>query len=364
MHFHPCGCATGIGSLPHLDPAIAVSLVKKYLPLIPHWPQLPQRSVKEYFCTQFLQTLSDLGLLQVERGRKAYFLDEEADWPERLASFYELYIRAADGDREALNNFSFSPGSAEGFYYLYGELKEKGIKGSKYRPEYLKGQVVGLLSVGFQVTDRRGVPAYYNAQLRDVLLKQLSLQAAWQVKTLEELGLPVIIFMDDPVIDSCGRFDRITVNKDEVKAELAEFASFVRRFGGLAGVHTCADIDWSILFDADLDVISFDAYQFATNFILYHRSIQKYLKNGGVVAWGIVPTDVEALAKEDLDTLKNKFYGFIKQLAGKGVDPRLLFENAMITPACGTGTLNEDQANRIYQLTADLARDWKSESII
>ena len=219
----------------------------------------------------------------------------------RLAEFYELYMQAADGDREVLNKFSFSPGSAEGFYYLYVELKKN--KGTN-KAKYLKGQVVGLLSAGFQVTDQSGVPAYYDAQLRDVLLKQLSLQAAWQVKTLEELGLPVIIFMDDPVIDSCGRYDRITVNKDEVKDELAEFASFVRRFGGLAGVHSCSDIDWSILFDADLDIISFDTYQFATNFALYHKSIQKYLKNGGVVAWGIVPTDREALAKEEPGNLK------------------------------------------------------------
>jgi hypothetical protein len=360
MHFHPCGCATGIGSLPHLDPAIAVSLVEEYLPIIPHWPQLPRLSVKEHFCTQFLKVLNDLGLLRVENGTKAYFLDEEDGWPERLASFYELYIRAAEGDEEVLKKFSFPPGSAEGFYYFYGELKKKGT----HRAKYLKGQVVGLLSVGFQVTNQSGVPAYYDAQLRDVLLKQLSLQAAWQVKALEEFGLPVIILMDDPVIDSCGRYDRITVDKYEVTAELAEFATFVGRFGGLVGVHSCADIDWSILFDADLDIISFDTYQFATNFALYPKHIQKHLENGGVIAWGLVPTDGEALAKEDLETLKSKFNGLLKQLAEKGVDPRLLYENSMITPACGTGTLNEDQAERIYQLTAQLAKAWRKSSII
>lgn len=356
MHFHPCGCATGIGSLPHIDPAIAVSLVKEYLPIIPHWPQLPRLSVKEHFCTQSLQVLNDLGLLRVENGTKAYFLDEEDGWPERLASFYELFIRVAEGDEEVLKKFSFPPDSAEGFYYIYGELKKKGT----YKAKYLKGQVAGLLSVGFQITDQSGVPAYYDVQLRDVLLKQLSLQAAWQVKTLEKLGLPVIIFMDDPVIDSCGRYDRITVDKYEVKAELAEFASFVGGFGGLVGVHSCADIDWPILFDADLDIISFDAYQFATNFALYPEHIQKYLENDGVIAWGIVPTDGDALAKEDLETLKRRFNRLLKQLVEKGVNPRLLYENSMITPACGAGTLTEDQAKRIYQLTAELAKDWRN----
>lgn len=356
MQFRPYGCAAGIGSLPHLDPLVAVSLVKEYLPLIPHWPQLPRLSVREFYCTQFLQVLNDLGLLRVEKGTKAFFLDEEEDWPVRLAEFYELYIQAAEGNIDALNKFSFPPGSAEGFYYFYDELLKNGVGDASN----LKGQVVGLLSVGFQVTNQRGIPAYYDEQLRDVLLKQLSLQAAWQVKTLGEFGLPVIIFMDDPVIDSCGRFDRISVSKDEVQTELAEFADFVRRFGGMAGVHSCSDMDWSILFGADLDIISFDTYQFSASFGLYPGLIQEFMKNGGVVAWGLVPTDGKALAGESLELLKIKLCRYLKELVEKGVDPRLLYTNSLITPACGTGTLNEDEAKRIYQLTAELARDWGS----
>lgn len=356
MWFRPCGCATGIGSLPHLDPTAAVSLIKEFLPLMPHWPQLPRYSVREFFCTQYLHVLNDLGLLRVEKGTKAYFLDEEEDWPERLARFYELYMQVEEGDIVALNKFSFPPGSAEGFYRFYVELKEYGTGEAKY----LKGQVVGLLSAGFQVTNQRGVPAYYDKQLRDVLLKQLSLQAAWQVKTLSECGFPVIIFMDDPVIDSCGRYDRISVSSDEVKAELSEFADFVRRFGGLAGVHSCSDLDWSILFGSNLDIISFDTYQFADSFALYTSSIDDFMKKGGVVAWGVVPTDGNALEREDLKSLKAQFHRYLQKLVGKGVDPQLLMTNSIITPACGAGTLNEDQAKRIYQLTAELARDWET----
>ncbi|HHV35556.1 MAG TPA: hypothetical protein GXX59_08260 [Syntrophomonadaceae bacterium] len=357
MQFHPCGCATGIGSLPHLDPTAAVSLIKEFLPLMPHWPQLPRYSGQEFFSTQFLQVLSDLGLLRVERGTKAHFLDEEPDWPERLAEFYELYIQAAEGNLDALNKFSFPPGSAEGFYRFYDELIGHGTDDGEAR--YLKGQIVGLLSVGFQVTNQRGIPAYYDEQLRDVLLKQLSLQAAWQVKTLSEFGLPVIIFMDDPVIDSCGRFDRISVSKDQVQAELFEFVDFVRRFGGLAGVHSCSDLDWTILFGANLDIISFDTYQFAESFALYAASIDDFIKDGGVVAWGVVPTDGKALREENIESLSTQFRKYITQLADKGVDPQLIYTQSLITPACGAGTLTTREAERIYQLTGELARNWE-----
>ncbi|MGB4429625.1 MAG: hypothetical protein WBI48_08330, partial [Thermacetogeniaceae bacterium] len=318
--------------------------------------QLPRKTVDEYFCTQFLHALSDIGLIQVEKGTKAFFLNEDDDWPGRLAEFYELYLQAADGDLEILNKFSFSLGSAEGFYCFYDELVNKGTGQARY----LKGQVVGLLSVGFQVTDQNRVPAYYDEQLRDILLKQLSLQAAWQVKTLGRFGLPVIIFMDDPVIDSCGRYDRISVSRDDVQVELTEFAAFVRRFGGLAGVHSCSDLDWSILLSAGIDVISFDTYQFAESFLLYSDLIQRFLEQGGGIAWGVVPTDSNSLQEEETDTLIARVARLVSQLVEKGVDRQLLYTQSIITPACGTGTLTEAEAERIYQLTNSLAAEWKT----
>lgn len=354
--FCPYGCASGIGSLPHIDPKAALQLVNRYLPVMPHWPQLPRKTVREYFCTQFLQVLNDLGLIKVEKGIKAVFLDEDDGWPERLAEFYEIYLQAEEGDMEILNKFSFSPGSAEGFYCFYDELLTKGTGQARY----LKGQVVGLLSVGFQVTNQQGVPAYYDEQLRDILLKQLSLQAAWQVKTLGRFGLPVIIFMDDPVIDSCGRYDRISVSRDHVQAELTEFAAFVRRFGGLAGVHSCSDLDWSILLNADIDVISFDTYQFAESFALYPELIQQFLKHGGVIAWGVVPTDSKALKGENLNTIIDQIVALFVKLIEKGVDRQLLYTKSIITPACGTGILTEAEAELIYQLTGSLSAQWSS----
>lgn len=356
MKFSPCGLATGIGSLPHTDPAAAISIIKECLPVIPHWPQLPRSTEREFYYTQFLQVLLDLGLLRVEKGTRACFPDEDPDWLERLASFYELYLQAAEGDSSALRRFAFPPGAAEGFYHFFDELHRSGLG----RARYLKGQVVGLLTAGFQITDQKGVPSYYNQQLRDVILKQLSLQAAWQVQTLGEFGLPVIIFLDDPVIDSCGRYDRIGVDKGKVQAELAEFAAYVRNSGGLAGVHSCSDLDWSLLLEADIDVVSFDAYQFAASFLLFPELVQGFLEKGGVIAWGIVPTDGKALSAEGVKSLLERMRRLLRELVGKGVDPRLLYSQSLVTPACGAGTLTETQAERIYHLTAGLARDWES----
>lgn len=354
MTISPGGLPTGIGSLPYQDAAMAVSLVKKYFPVIPHWPQLPKANKREYFTYQCLQLLLDLGLLKIERDTHASFTCDDPEWPDRLTAFYDVYLQASAGSEVALARLAFPPGAADGWYRLYGELESQGPGPARF----LKGQIVGLLSVGFQITDPRGRPAYYDPQLRDVLLKQLSLQAAWQAWSLGRFGLPVLISMDDPVIYSYGTSDRIGVTRSEVIAELNEFASFVRSFGGYAGVHSCANLDWSLLLEAELDIISFDAYQFATSLALYPGLIQSFLERSGVIAWGLIPTSPEALAKESLASLKERAQRLWQELQRKKVDLQLVQAQSLVTPACGTGTLTEQEAVRAYDLTSSLAAEW------
>jgi hypothetical protein len=355
--FSPGGLPTGIGSLPHLDAEAAVALVKRNFPVIPHWPQLPRADRREYFTHQFLQLLLDLGLLQVEGETRVSFACDEPEWPERLAAFYDIYLQASAGSEDAFARLAFPPGAAEGWYRFYDELGQRGTGEARF----LKGQVVGLLSAGFQVSDSGGRPAYYNPQLRDVLLKQLSMQAAWQARELGRFGLPVLIFMDDPVINSCGAYDRICVARPEVIAELNEFASFVRSAGGFAGVHSCADLDWALLLETELDIISFDAYEYATSFALYADLIQSFMERSGVVAWGLIPTmhsGGEALARENLASLQAQAQRLFQELRRKKVDPRLLQSQSLVTPACGTSMLTEQDAVRVYELTSSLAAEW------
>jgi hypothetical protein len=352
--FSPGGLPTGIGSLPYLDAGLAVSLVKKYFPAIPHWPQLPKANRREYFTYQNLNLLLDLGLLQIERSDHAFFTCDDAAWPDRLAAFYEIYLQASAGSEEAFARLAFPPGAADGWYRFHRELEDWGTGEARF----LKGQVSGLLSVGFQINDPRGRPAYYDPQLRDVLLKQLSLQAAWQARELARFGLPVLIFMDDPVIYSCGTSDRICVSQPEVIAGLNEFASFVRSAGGFVGVHSCADLDWSLLLEAELDIISFDAYQYAVSFALFPDLIRSFLERGGVVAWGLIPTGGEPMAGETLASLQGRAQRLWQELQRKNVDLRLVRSQSLVTPACGTGTLTEQEAERAYELTSSLAAGW------
>ncbi len=55
---HNFNCiATGIGSMPIVDPEQAVKLSLQYLSEAPIWPQLPQRSFHEHMDAQYSESL-------------------------------------------------------------------------------------------------------------------------------------------------------------------------------------------------------------------------------------------------------------------------------------------------------------------
>ena len=350
MNFKPMGLSTGIGSVPHTDPEEAVKFVISYFPEVPYWPQLPLKGNDEGFLNQFIAPLVELGLVAV-KGSKYYFDTEQAEWGARLAQFYETYLAAVEGDEKALGFFNFPEKSASGFYAFIRHLEAHGTG----RAKYVKGQITGPLTVGLALNDQDGKAIYYNPQGRDILIKTLALQGLNQARVLARFGLPVIVFVDDPGLYASGQSTFITVNKEEIIPELNSIFAAVQGAGGLAGCHSCAGMDWSILFESQVDIVSFDAFSYFTSVSTYIDGIKTFVNRGGVLAWGIVPTSADNLSEQTVATLKSRLQENMAYLVQKGIDPMKLSEQAMITPSCGTGTLPLDLAVKVHELTRDLA---------
>lgn len=344
MDFKPEGLATGIGSLPFLEPAQALELIWRNMPDIPHWPQLPQRGSNESFVNQFLTPLVAAGLLVAE-GDRFVFDPQQPDWPDQMTNFYTTYLEAEAGDPGALASFAFPATSAVGFYALLKDLKEHGTRQARY----LKGHLAGPLTIGFQLKDRQGRFAYYDDQLRDLIVKTLAMHARWQATTLAEYGLPVIIFVDEPAIGIYGQSTYITVTRSMILDDINTVFQGVHAAGGLTGVHSCDAIDWSLLYEAELEIVNLDVYQYGGSLLPYARELKDYLERGGVVAWGLVPT-ADWAYDENVDSLLSRLKELWDQLTARGVDGDLLRRQALFTPACGTGLLEPDLARRIYEL--------------
>ena len=303
---------------------------------------------------QFLNPLVEAGLLAAE-GDRFVFDTNRPDWPERLTDFYTTYLAAESGDPGALALFAFPPAAAAGFYAFMHDLEKHGTRQARY----LKGHLAGPLTIGFQLKDRQGRLAYYEDQLRDLLVKTLAMHARWQAAELSGAGLPAIIFVDEPGIRVYGQSTHITVTREMILADINAVFRAVHAAGGLAGVHSCDAIDWTVLYQSELEIVNLDVYQFGDSLLPYAKELRSYLERGGVVAWGLVPTFDKAYG-EDVDSLLAKIKDLWGQLATRGVDLNLLKRQSLFTPACGTGLLEPPLARRIYQLNHQFADKFRA----
>jgi len=345
--FRPHFLATGVGSLPQTKGEEALDLIWKSVPLAPHWPQLPRLGAESSFVGQYLNALIETGVIGGVEDPK--FQVDATDWVERLTVFYTLYLEAIEGDPQALERFGFSVQGGEGFEAFCQDLEQNGTR----EAVLLKGQLSGSLTLGMQIKDKDRRSIYYDDTLRDMLVKTVALHAEWQTKRLSQFGLPVLMMIDDPSLYGYGASTHITLNREQLIEELNAIIEGIFRQGGIAGVHVCAGMDWTLLFDSKVQVVNFDAYDYMQSMMALAEPLNIFLKRGGILSWGIVPTNPAAW-EETAQSLKIRLENNIEELVKRGVNESLLRQQSMITPSCGTGTLPKELAEHIYLILSEL----------
>ena len=318
------GCLPTItGSMPHTDPAKACSVVAHYLKDLPVWPQLPKRSFLENMYVQYSQGFPGA---VVERNTERIFIDRSKDLNAQLEQLYAAYLA------DDFNRFPISKDYAEGLYSFVG-LKD-------LSPLAVKGQVTGPVSWGLTVLDQDKKAILYDEVLGDAVAKLLKLKASWQEAVLKKLSRNTIIFLDEPYMTSFGSAF-ISLSRERVISLLDEVFSGIN---GIKGVHCCGNTDWSVLLATQVNILNFDAYNFAESLALYPKEVKEFLARGGAIAWGIVPNQPETLAKETVNSLKDRFDNAIAPFARQGIPFKQLIEQGLLMPSCGLAGLDEDGA--------------------
>jgi len=338
-----------IGSLPLTNYAEALQLIRTHSPEIPLWPQLP-KNPREGMIRQFLT-----GFPGLVDDSKDYWIDTDCPgFAEEMAAFYGEYLQAVD-DPAFLKTSRFALGtdSATGFFTLLAYLAAE-----KRSPLTVKGQVTGPVTTGIGVKDGNGNSIFYDDNLRDVLIKLLALKACWQVTELRRFTGTArpIIFIDEPGLVSFGSSGFAGVSREMVSCAVSEVIAAIKGAGGLAGVHICANGDWGPALTSETDIISFDAYSYFDNFILYKDPLCGFLSRGGILAWGIVPTgDPLAVAEESANSLFSKWLVQLERLATFGFSKQQLMAQTFIAPSCGTGSLSIELAEKVLTMTGELS---------
>lgn len=336
------GLATGIGSLPYVDADEALDLIFKYVPQVPFWPQLPKKGSAEGMVAQFSENLPCLEF----SGDGLFFNPRDRD--KQLEIFYDRII-AVD-----LNHFRISPDFAAGLYKFYQRLKKSDLSGI----EFIKCHVTGPFTFAASINDENAKALLHEQIFMQAISKGLIMKALWQADFFKEFGKKIILFVDEPYLGAFGSA-YTSLNRRDVVNTLKEFTSDIKSDNTLTGVHCCGNTDWSMLTEVEgIDVINFDAFDFMDKFLLYAENIKNFLARGGIICWGIVPTQ-QWSGRETADFLLKRLENGIDILVKKGIGRELLLNNLMLSPACGLGSLEPQKAEGIFRLLADISQRLK-----
>jgi len=330
----PHSRATGVGALPHTDPAEANDNVLEIFPDFPYIPTLPDRGQLESIVFNDSEQLPG----RVIREDRLLF-DSTKD---QTAAMEQVYMDYVEGN--------FAP------YALHQDYASAFIQ-MMTRPlshiSVLKCQVTGPVTFGMQVVDANKRPIYYDTQLADVLSKMIALKSRWCENEMQARtgAKETLVVLNEPYLASLGS-SVVPVDKETVRSGWEDIASLVQ--GGL-GVHCCSNTDWEFVMNLNPSVISFDAYATAKEFLLYSDAIISYMERGGVVAWGIVPAEHKIFATETVDSLYEKYCAIRTQMSAR-MDRELFDAQSLITPSCGIRFADRQGSRDIMGAAAEISR--------
>jgi len=318
---------TGIGSLPLRSVEDSCSLVLSSFD-IPFWPQLPRLSFREFMIPQYAE-----GMPFLKMDEKAQTVHIGEPVTDELERFYES---CTENSRIAISE-DFAKG-------LHGMLRM--IRGRRF--SLFKGHITGPLTFTLGLKDAEGKAVYYNEELREISLMLLKAKTRWQMDLLKQHADRVIIFIDEPILSALGSSAYLGVSTEETSRLLREVTDTIRAEGGLSGIHCCGNADWPLVIGSGVDILNFDAFDYAGSLAVYSDQCREFLSGGGWFAWGIVPTS-DAIIDADIESIRQRFLDGMDRLSER-IPSDLLRSRILLTPSCGTGSRTPEEAIKIFQL--------------
>ena len=298
---------TAMAVMPHrnVDRALALALSMD----VPFWPQLPVFSYYEDMYVQASEHFPGI-VLDMEKRTLRFSIDKFMnEFEETIARFPEPeYFDISD---------------------TYSAVYSRFLKLDLSNRPAIRGQLEGPISFGFNVVDQDDRPILFDDTIRPFLLEFMAKRANVQLDRLKKCNPNAFMYIDEPGLQfvfsaMAGYGDRAA------RADMELFFSMIER---PRGVHLCGNPDWDFLLGMDIDILSLDVHTNGEVFGCYQASIRRFLERGGVLVWGIVPTNVEPFEQENIASLKQRLEDLWKIIEKSGIDFEFLLSRSMLSPA-------------------------------
>jgi hypothetical protein len=322
---------TAMAVMPHTDSEQAL---KAALTMdIPFWPQLPRLNYYEDMYVQAAEHFPGI-LLDVEKQTLGFSLDKfMAEFEETMAHF----------DEPAYFDISHE------YSTVYHRFLEMDLSD---RPA-IRGQLEGPISFGLNILDQNKRPIIFDDTIRPFMFEFLSKRINVQLERLKKRNPNAFMFVDEPglqfLFSALSGYDSTAARTD-----MDEFFAMVQR---PCGIHLCGNPDWDFLLNLDLDILSLDMYLNGEVFTSYAGSIKRFLDKGGVLVWGIVPTNFEPFGAESTESLLGRLEEMWTILDQKGIDKDFLISRSLISPAtcCLVNPDGEKTVDIAFKVVSDVS---------
>lgn len=331
---------TAMGIMPHrdIDQALRLALSLD----IPFWPQLPHVSFFEDMYAQFSQHFP--GIIVDEESNKIYF--DSSRFEKELVEYSQRMV-----DPEA---FTLSKEYSVVYHRFLNERLDNYIA--------IRGQLIGPISFGFRVVDENNRPIIYNDDVRTILFDFIRRKINIQYRELRDKNKNAFVWLDEPglswIFSGLSGYSDIQAKND--------YQSFLTGLESIRALHLCANVNLPYLLEIGIDLLSFDAFQMNLMPKGYAASVAKFINSGGVISWGIVPTDSENLDGQTPESLANlliKYWEVVSE--NTGVPVKTIAEHALVAPArCCLKNIGQVGAKDDIKLIQSMRIDLSMEEIL
>lgn len=303
------GCkTTAMGIMPHTNVEQALKLALSLD--IPFWPQLPHVSFYEDMYAQTSQNFP--GIIIDPEGERISF--NTAAFEEELGGYSQKMAEP--------ETFTIS----QSYSAVYHRFLAEDLHGYPA----IRGQITGPVSFGFKVTDENSRPIIYNDGVRALLFDFIQRKADTQYRQLKEKNQNAFVWLDEPglgwVFSGLSGYNDVQARQD--------YQNFLASFDGPRALHLCASVNLPYLLGLGVGILSFDAYQIELLPKGYANAAADFIKGGGIISWGIVPTDSENISKETPETLASLLSSYWEVVANNtDLSAKDVAGQALIAPA-------------------------------
>jgi hypothetical protein len=328
---------TAMAVMPHkdVDRALEAALSLD----IPFWPQLPLYNYYEDMYVQAAEHFPGI-LLDLEKRTLRFSTDKFVEeFEETLSKF----------DQPEYFDISKT------YSVVYHRFLELDLRD---RPA-IRGQLEGPVSFGFNVLDENERPILFNDTVRPFMYEFMAKRINVQLAALKEKNANAFMYVDEPGLQFL--FSAMAGYGDQAaKTDMELFFSMIDR---PRGVHLCGNPDWDFLLNLDLDILSMDIYTNKEVFSSYASSIKRFLDRGGILSWGLVPTNFEPFGKENLGSLEKLLTEVWAVLGKKGIDLEFLVSRSLLSPAtcCLVNPDREKTVEEAFKRVKQLSEDLRAK---